>query len=100
MFDVHVDDLRSISYDLQGFVQKDLPASLDSLGQFYYQGDFKGTIYDFAINGRLSSDAGSMRTDLRIAFDRAIPAMPNTMVILRSIHLIWEKCWPIKVLVI
>ncbi|MBK8501275.1 MAG: translocation/assembly module TamB domain-containing protein [Saprospiraceae bacterium] len=69
MFDVHVNDLRSISDDLQGFVQKDLPASLDSLGQFYYQGYFKGTIRDFAVNGRLSSDAGSMRTDLKIAFD-------------------------------
>ncbi|MCB0665075.1 MAG: translocation/assembly module TamB domain-containing protein [Saprospiraceae bacterium] len=69
-FDVHFDDLRTVAADLKGFSEKKLPAALDSLGQFYYQGDFNGTIYDFDLVGKLASDAGSMQTDIHMDFDK------------------------------
>jgi len=69
IFDIDVKDLRSISRDLDGFAKSDLPAALDSLGQFYYTGKFQGTILDFLLDGRLASDAGSMKTDVEIAFN-------------------------------
>ncbi|MCB0686703.1 MAG: translocation/assembly module TamB domain-containing protein, partial [Saprospiraceae bacterium] len=68
-FKVHFDDLRSVSDDLRGFSNNKLPPALDSLGQFYYAGDFDGTIYNFKLNGKLASDAGSMQTDLSLDFD-------------------------------
>ena len=70
IFDIDVTDLRSIASDLQGFSDRRLPAGIDSLGQFYYTGKFKGTIYDFVLDGTLASDAGSMKTDLSLRFDK------------------------------
>ncbi len=68
-FDITVRDLRSIAEDLKGFSANPLPAALDSLGQFYYAGTFQGTIHDFRLNGQLASDAGRLRTDIKMNFD-------------------------------
>lgn len=70
LFNVNVRDLRSVSEDLKGFSLNPLPPALDSLGQFYYAGTFNGTIRDFALDGRLASDAGSMNTDVKMTFNQ------------------------------
>ncbi|NND31496.1 MAG: AsmA family protein [Saprospiraceae bacterium] len=69
VFDIDVADLRSVASDLQGFSEDKLPPAMDSLGQFYYSGNFRGTIYDFILDGTLASDAGSMKTDLSLQFE-------------------------------
>lgn len=67
-FDLNVKDLRSIASELQGFTVNKLPLTMDSLGQFYYSGLFRGTIYDFALDGTLASQAGHLKTNLAINF--------------------------------
>ena len=68
-FDIDVKDLRTTASDLQGFVEQDLPPALDSLGQFFYTGRFSGNAQDFLLDGTLNSDAGSMKTDIKVTFN-------------------------------
>ncbi len=67
-FDLDIRALRSVASDLTGFFPDGIPYMLDSLGVFYYQGDFKGTIYDFRADGQLISDAGTVETDIQLNF--------------------------------
>lgn len=71
VFDLDIEDLRTVSKDLAGFTAYGLPPAMDSLGQFYYQGSFLGNIYDFELDGRISSEVGDIQTNIDIAFNKA-----------------------------
>ncbi len=45
---------------------KDIP--LDAFGNFYYNGNLTGTIYDFMAKGNLATDIGAAATSIRLQF--------------------------------
>ncbi len=67
-FALNVDALKSTSSDLAGFSIEPFPPAFDSLGVFYYQGSFNGTIQDFRAKGDLVSEAGKVQTDIMFNF--------------------------------
>ncbi len=68
VFDLNVIELRSVSNDLDGFSETGMPNAMDSLGQFFFRGNFLGTIYDFKVDGELISDAGNIDTNVDMEF--------------------------------
>jgi len=47
---------------------KDFP--FESLGDFYFKGDFHGTFYDFITNGTVSTKLGIAKTQIRLTFPK------------------------------
>ncbi|NND08975.1 MAG: AsmA family protein [Saprospiraceae bacterium] len=68
VFDLEVDALRSISQDLDGFVDGGMPDAVDSLGAFFFRGDFHGTFREFTVAGDFISEAGDVSTNFDIKF--------------------------------
>ncbi len=69
-FKAKVENLTTRSGDLQGFSKTPFPALLDSLGLVKFKGDFEGTFYEFAVNGDFQTDAGGLRADLNMDFEK------------------------------
>ncbi len=68
-FDLDVKALRSVAGELDGFVNGGMPAEVDSLGVFFFRGNFKGSIDDFKVNGDFVSEAGDISSNFEVKFE-------------------------------
>lgn len=70
VFDLKINQLATRASDIKGFAKDSLPLQLDSLGLIQFAGNFKGTVYDFDINGQFQTTPGNLDTDLSMAFSQ------------------------------
>ena len=67
--DANVRSLRTRMSELEGFLPDSLAVDAMALGDVDFKGTFRGTLTDFALDGRLDSDLGSSTTDLVASFN-------------------------------
>ncbi len=65
----NVRNLRTRMSELEGFLPDSLPVDALALGDVDFKGRFRGTLTDFALQGRLDSDLGSSTQDLVANFN-------------------------------
>ena len=69
-FLVEISELRTQPSELAGFMEGAQPTPLIALGKMQYQGRFEGTIYDFNLNGTLSSEQGELKESVSLHFNK------------------------------
>ncbi|MFK7932188.1 MAG: hypothetical protein AB8G22_01680, partial [Saprospiraceae bacterium] len=69
VFDLDINYLRTQAEDIAGFMNGEVPAELQRLGQIEYVGQFNGTTTDFTLAGDLNSELGSMQSDIALDFN-------------------------------
>lgn len=69
-FDVAITELNVLSSTMALAFGKEVPAELLRLGKISYQGTYNGTIYDMALDGTLSTELGSLNTNLQAKFEK------------------------------
>jgi len=68
--DLVIKNLYTLADDLDGFSPTGMPEILDSLGRINYQGEFKGTLTEFDLTGKLETKLGVLESDIFMDFDQ------------------------------
>jgi len=68
LLDVNIQEVKTHLDDIKGFIEGDLPLSLKDAGAIGYTGVFKGTLSDFDLDGKLTTDIGNAKTDVALNF--------------------------------
>ncbi len=68
--DLNIENIFTITDDLDGFVKTGLPPMLDTLGKIRYEGKFDGSLTTFDLNGKLSTDLGILESDIFMDFNK------------------------------
>ena len=67
--DADVQQLRTSSEEIAGFVPDSLGVDVMALGDIDFRGTFEGTVTDFDVDAQFDSDLGSVRADLVADFN-------------------------------
>ena len=67
--DLNIEQLHTHLDDIKGFIKGDLPTAIREAGAIHYSGDYKGSLKDFKLDGKLATDIGNAETDVALQFD-------------------------------
>ncbi len=67
---IKIRELRTQATDLKGFAAGSLPSQVQNLGHIRYVGNLSGNTTDFLLEGNLQTDAGAVKTDFFIDFNK------------------------------
>ena len=70
IFKAEVDQLKTHKKDIEAISGTSFPGKLDSLGMIDFKGHYEGTMYDFVVKGNFKTDAGEIKTDLHMDFEK------------------------------
>lgn len=69
--DLNIEKLNTHLDDIKGLIVGELPPSIEEAGAISYVGAYTGTLKDFELNGKLSTDIGNAETDVQLKFDNS-----------------------------
>lgn len=64
LVDAKVTSLKTNSAEIKSFIPDSLAVNVESLGNIDFNGNYKGSLTDFALDGQLDTDLGSLKADL------------------------------------
>ena len=70
-FNLQIKKLNTHLNDLKGFIKGELPPSIAEAGTISYTGNYIGTLKEFELDGKLSTDIGNAETDVQLKFDNS-----------------------------